>query len=910
MKLSACLIMKDAAKDLEDCLESLKEGVDEIVVVDTGSKDKSVEIARRYTDKVYFFQWRNDFAAARNCCLDHATGDWIFFPDADEYLTRETRGNLHHVARMMDEQGYDVVLVPLRNVDEDYVPMDMVEGLVPRLFRSDPSRRYVDPVHEHISCSGEKEEKRAILSRDLLLLDHKGYSPSRSRQKHVRNLRLLEAMRDGGREKPYLDYYLAQSYFQEEDYVKAIHHARQAIRKNDLPVTDLFGPWRYWILSQEKMGISFEEREEAIRLAMAAGPKVPEFQADYGALLANRGDFQGAWEYLRRAEGLMGEFRENFAMQEDWLALNLEGLYHVLSVVGLQTGHEEEARRYALLAWEAKLGREDDGCRRWIPPKSRSVLEFACGCGESGVAFRRVQSGCRYVGADTEGVRIAEGRLSEVIHATPETLDFSARGLENLDCMIYPDRALRDLTTKSLCRNLEHLSPEGQVIFLLENMGYFPYGMKVLAGKADNRQRSGLSMEELRRLIGGADLTILSEEAVASKEDGKEKEREETKALLDAFSRWCKSAKTSAEVDPWAVRYVVRAARKKPEREMFLQALEGDPLISGRVRVEEPLQFLGTVPGVSCRICHGDLEESHGEKVLLLQKLQSDSVEHALRQLDAIRREGYLCIYEMDEHPFLRKDGYERSAFLDLIGAHVIQTSTPALADALREYNPHVKVFRNEMGEVPPRRKLDGSSGVNIFFGAWNREAEGQELLPILNEVIREHGEEIRFTVLSDVDFFRGLETERKEFIGRDAYCGGRFVPYSVYRSALSSADIALLPLRDTPFHRMKSDLKFIESAACGAAVLASPVVYGDAVRDGETGFLFRDGREFRRKLMLLIRDGNLRCRMADAAYDYVRRERMLSQHYEERLAWYLEMLDRREELDRDLAKRLEGLGR
>ena len=415
-------------------------------------------------------------------------------------------------------------------------------------------------------------------------------------------------------------------------------------------------------------------------------------------------------------------------------------------------------------------------------------------------------------------------------------------------------------------------------------------------------------MEGLRRLIGGADLEILSVEPVFSEGDGKEREREETKALLEAFSRWCKSTKTrlSGERDPWAVRYAVRAARKKPEREILIQAMEGDPLRSGRVRVEEPLQFLGTIPGVTCRMSRGELASDDREKVLLLQKLQSGSEEHALGQIAAIRREGYLCIYETDEHPFLRKEGYERSAFLDLVGAHGIQTSTPALAEVLREYNPHVKVFRNELGDLPPQRKREGASGVNIFFGAWNREEEGREILPVLNEVIRERGEGIRFTVLSDLEFFRGLETERKAFIGKDAYCGGRFVPYPVYRKALAEADIALLPLRDTPFHRMKSDLKFLESAACGAAVLASPVAYGNTVRNGETGFLFRDGREFRQKLSLLIEDGKMRRRMADAAYDYVRRERMLSRHYEERLAWYLEMLDRREELDRDLGKRLE----
>ncbi len=87
--ISVCMIVKNEEQYLENCLKSIKDIADEIVIVDTGSTDRTVEIAKKYTDKIYFHPWKDSFSEARNHYLEYATGDWIFQMDADEELIQE-----------------------------------------------------------------------------------------------------------------------------------------------------------------------------------------------------------------------------------------------------------------------------------------------------------------------------------------------------------------------------------------------------------------------------------------------------------------------------------------------------------------------------------------------------------------------------------------------------------------------------------------------------------------------------------------------------------------------------------------------------------------------------------------------------------------------------------------------------
>ncbi|MDO8656556.1 MAG: tetratricopeptide repeat protein, partial [Nanoarchaeota archaeon] len=107
--LSVAMIVKDEEKNLAQCLSSIQDLVDEIVIVDTGSTDKTKEIAAQFTNKIVDFKWVDDFAAARNEALKHATGNWILVLDADEIIAKEDHEKIKEAINNWDVCGYQIL---------------------------------------------------------------------------------------------------------------------------------------------------------------------------------------------------------------------------------------------------------------------------------------------------------------------------------------------------------------------------------------------------------------------------------------------------------------------------------------------------------------------------------------------------------------------------------------------------------------------------------------------------------------------------------------------------------------------------------------------------------------------------------------------------------------------------------
>ena len=129
MNLTFCIIVKNEEKNLPRCLASVKNVVDEIVVLDTGSTDRTPEIAQEFGAKVHYFEWCNDFAAARNESLKYVTGDWVLVLDADEYLSPKIAP---HIRQAIQSDRY--ILINL--IREEIGAQQSPYSLISRLFRN------------------------------------------------------------------------------------------------------------------------------------------------------------------------------------------------------------------------------------------------------------------------------------------------------------------------------------------------------------------------------------------------------------------------------------------------------------------------------------------------------------------------------------------------------------------------------------------------------------------------------------------------------------------------------------------------------------------------------------------------------------------------------------------------------
>lgn len=200
--LSLCMIARDEAMLIGQCLDSVKDLVDEMIVVDTGSIDATAEIATSIGAKVIPFTWNDDFSAARNEALLHARGDWILVLDADEYLAP---GGAEVIRLAMEQNKIGVGMLPLHNAATlDAQAGDVLSGQkrlgepvrLARLLKRTPSLKWKGMFHEHVG-DWVLEEKLVVSELDAPLI-HFGNVPElrENRDKEGRNARLLKAYCD------------------------------------------------------------------------------------------------------------------------------------------------------------------------------------------------------------------------------------------------------------------------------------------------------------------------------------------------------------------------------------------------------------------------------------------------------------------------------------------------------------------------------------------------------------------------------------------------------------------------------------------------------------------------------------------------------------------------------------------
>lgn len=153
ISISLCMIVRDEEETIARCLDTIKDIVDEIIIIDTGSIDKTKEIAKQYTSNVYDFEWVDDFSIARNYSFSKATQDYILWLDADDVLLEDDRNKLKFLKEQMDA-SIDVYMMKY-NLGTDNNGRPLCTYYRERLLKRSNNYQWCDPIHEYIVATGK-----------------------------------------------------------------------------------------------------------------------------------------------------------------------------------------------------------------------------------------------------------------------------------------------------------------------------------------------------------------------------------------------------------------------------------------------------------------------------------------------------------------------------------------------------------------------------------------------------------------------------------------------------------------------------------------------------------------------------------------------------------------------------------
>ncbi|QDU26821.1 SPBc2 prophage-derived glycosyltransferase SunS [Anatilimnocola aggregata] len=299
-RVSLCMIVRNEEANLRSCLQPVQHLFDEVIVVDTGSADGTREIAETLGAKVFDYEWSDDFSSARNFAADQATGDWIFWLDADDRIDEQNRVQL---AELMDKLATQPTNAPRRfyvmttvsSSRHSTEPTTLISHT--RLFRNHPQARWTGRVHEQITP--QLETLGDELVHTDLRVEHLGYvDPALCQRKANRDLRLLRMDYATDPENPVTSFLLGTTYLRTGQANQALAHLLKSLQ-----LVKSRGDWvrRLYALIVETL-VRLGRREEAFGFtteALQSFPHDVELVTRRAELLCDFNDLGGAEQCLR-----------------------------------------------------------------------------------------------------------------------------------------------------------------------------------------------------------------------------------------------------------------------------------------------------------------------------------------------------------------------------------------------------------------------------------------------------------------------------------------------------------------------------------------------------------------------------------------------------------------------------------
>jgi len=281
----------------------------EQIVVDTGSTDRTVTLAQELGARVCHFKWINDFAAAKNYAIEQATGDWIAFLDADEFLSLEDAEKLLALLQQIESEPDtskkpDGIIMPWVNVDDSGKPMTIATQV--RVFRNKPSIRYVGAIHEELTIDADK-----YLKADDISIIHTGYAESAhaATGKAERNIKLLrEELKKSPKDiglKAYLANALSISIDEKNQSEAETLFDEVLNSKEQMYDIHRMKAYIFFINKYIKDTKTIEKSENMCRKALKEYPGSIDYLYLLASVLNKKGEYTAAWETLKECESIL-----------------------------------------------------------------------------------------------------------------------------------------------------------------------------------------------------------------------------------------------------------------------------------------------------------------------------------------------------------------------------------------------------------------------------------------------------------------------------------------------------------------------------------------------------------------------------------------------------------------------------
>ncbi|MFM2430161.1 MAG: hypothetical protein RLZZ511_1374 [Cyanobacteriota bacterium] len=276
IKLSLCMIVKNEAERLPICLESVRELVDEMIILDTGSTDDTIAVAEMFGARVERLDWPNDFAIARNHAMAFVTGDWVLVLDADETLRAEA---IPAIRQAIADEHHLVVNLLRQEIGAAQAPY----SLVSRLFRRHGAIRFARPYHAMIDDSVEillqAEPHWRVVHLDGIAIDHTGYQSAviEQQDKYTKARTMMESFLAQQPNDPYVCSKLGALYVQigEADRgLELLHRGLQATNLDPNTAYELNYHLGSAYAAQPEVNLAAHHYQQAMRQPLPAKLKL------------------------------------------------------------------------------------------------------------------------------------------------------------------------------------------------------------------------------------------------------------------------------------------------------------------------------------------------------------------------------------------------------------------------------------------------------------------------------------------------------------------------------------------------------------------------------------------------------------------------------------------------------------